>query len=168
MCAGPCHSGHSLKVPASWKRCGCWSPVQTVGYEANSDLSQADHSYHMEHVCTDLPWLQPRNACLIPQHLHILSHVFKKLHLNQISGNRARITVMIHGTSGLLNKAIMTSLYSTMLHRQCDEWLRVHQMITVLVCFYVWGPDAKSTHTLERLREVLQAKTDDRDGLFFD
>lgn len=41
-------------------------------------------------------------------------------------------------------------------------------MITVLVCFYVWGSDAKSTYTLERLREVLQAKTDDRDELFFD
>lgn len=108
MCAGACHSGHLLKVPASWNRCGCWSPVQTVEYEANSDLSQADHSYHMEHVCTDLPWLQPRNACLIPQHLHILSCIFKKLHLNQITRNRSRITVMIHGRSGLLNKTIMT------------------------------------------------------------
>lgn len=34
--------------------------------------------------------------------------------------------------------------------------------------FFVWGSDARSTHTLERLRAVLQAKTDDRDGLFFD
>lgn len=34
--------------------------------------------------------------------------------------------------------------------------------------FFVWGSDARSTHTLERLRAVLQAKTDDMDGLFFD
>lgn len=55
-----------------------------------------------------------------------------------------------------------------MLHKQCDEWLHFHHMITVLVCFFVWGSDARSTHTLERLRAVLQAKADDRDGLFFD
>lgn len=47
-----------------------------MGYEANSDLSQANHSYHMEHVCVDLQWLQTRNACLIPLQLRILRCIF--------------------------------------------------------------------------------------------
>lgn len=34
--------------------------------------------------------------------------------------------------------------------------------------FSVWGSNARSAHTLKRLRGVLQAKTNDRDGLVFD
>lgn len=73
-----------LNVLVCWDLCDCWSPVQTLGYEANSDLSQADHSYHMEHVCVDLPWLQPRNACPIPLYLHIVSCIFTANDVKQI------------------------------------------------------------------------------------
>lgn len=67
---------------ASWNRCDSWSSVKTVGYEANSDLSQAHHSYHMEHVCVDLQWLQTRNACLISLRLHILHCIFADPNVN--------------------------------------------------------------------------------------
>lgn len=143
MCAGACHEGRSLNVPVSWNRCGCWSPVQTVGYEANSDLSQADHSYHMEHVCTDLPWLQPRNACLIPPHLHILSCIFKKRHQDQITRNRSEITAMIQVTSGLLNSAILTSLIDSVAEIVMNG--SISKMITVLVCFS--GAPVPGQHT---------------------